>query len=74
MAGTRWHRRRQTGLTHTAVVGITIALVSGLRAVLPDVPGWAFLVGGLVVAGGGFIGLWINGNDGNANQVEDHGQ
>jgi uncharacterized membrane protein len=37
-------------MTHMVVVGTTVALVSGLRAVLPDVAGWLFFVGGV---GGG---------------------
>lgn len=39
------------------VSGAVLALVGGLVAIAPDVPGWIIYVGGLALALVGFIGI-----------------
>lgn len=48
-------------MTHTAVVGVSVTAVAGLRAVVPEAPPWAWLILGGLLTAAGFAGLWLRG-------------
>jgi uncharacterized membrane protein YiaA len=59
----RFHPATKGALTHTSVVGIVVFLITGLHQALPEVPDWAYYLGGLALGAFGFAGLFFTINN-----------